>query len=168
MSATTALNKKKVVVIGCGPAGSQFVAKAAKDKNLEVTVITPFDYHEISLRMTMVVAEGAEEHAKALYPLLREDGVNYIIDTVQSISQGSLITRSGQAISFDAAVIAVGQNIPRFYPDPLTQTTMDARKAAISAFNAEIRHANSIVISGGGPVGSEVAADIKLRFKSKK
>lgn len=165
--ASNSLIKKKVVVIGCGAAGSQFAAKIAKGNKYDVTVITPFEYMEISLKMTMVIAAGPEEHVKALHPLLREDGVTYIIDTVASLSDGSLTTGSGQTLTFDVAVVAVGQNIPTFYPDRADRT-MDARKASISAFHTQIRQANHIVISGGGPVGTEAAADIKLRFKDKR
>lgn len=165
--ASTGLIKKRVVVIGYGAAGSQFAAKAAKNKAWEVTVVTPFEYQEVSLRMTSVVAIGPEAHEKAIYPLLREDGVNYVFDTVESIEDGSLRTTGGTEILFDAAVVAVGQRIPVFYPNPSTERTVDERKAAISAFHSEIRRANNIVISGGGPVGVETAADIKLRFKDK-
>lgn len=156
--------KKKVVVIGYGFAGSKFTAQALKKySDWDITVITPFDYQEVSLRMTEAVAAGPTVHDKAVYPLLREPGVTYVIDVVESLEDGRLRTVSGQEITFDAAVIAVGQKIPFFYPNPTTESTAEARKATIRALYESIQAAKSIVVAGGGAVGTEVAADIKLR-----
>lgn len=47
------------------------------------------------------------------------------------------------------------------------QDTAEKRKAFIAEYNKGIKAAKSIVIGGAGPVGVEVAADIKLRFKEK-
>jgi NADH dehydrogenase FAD-containing subunit len=105
------LLKKKVVVVGCGGAGSNIAAKLAKTKKYEVTVITPFDYMEISLGMTMVIATGPEEHKKFLHPLLREEGADYVNDIVTGITNDSVTLASGQTLPFDACVIGVGQRI---------------------------------------------------------
>lgn len=168
-----------------GAAGSNFAVAAAKHKDYEVTgersmllcplpliiillaVITPFEYMEVSLCMTKVIAAGTEEHTKVIYDLLREKDINYIVDVVTSVSDGSLTTGSGRNVPFDVCVVAVGQNIPIFFPD-VSQRTMDARKAAINEIHRSIRNANNIVLGGSGPVGVEAAADIKLRFKDKK
>ena len=160
--------KKRILVIGYGGAGSQFAANAAKNPHYAVTVITPFEYMEVSLPMTKVLASsGPEEHNKAIFPLLREPNVEYVIDQVTSLEDNQAVTKSGQTIPYDACVVAVGQRIPHFYPSP-SERTMDERKAAVAATQKLIGDANHIVIAGGGPVGVEAAADIKLRNKSKK
>lgn len=161
------LVKKRVLIIGNGAAGSQLAAKLAKEKSYHVIVATPFDYQEVSLCMTKAIAAGPEEHAKVIYPLLREEGVEYVLDRVTDLSSSSATTAGGAAILFDVAVVATGQHIPIFYPE-LGDTTAAARKASIAKVHADITRATSIVISGGGPVGAELAADIKLRNKSKK
>jgi NADH dehydrogenase FAD-containing subunit len=162
------LVKKKVLVIGYGGAGSKLTAELAKKSNLyAVTVLTPFDYMEVSLQMTKVIATGTEEHSKVLFPLLREDGVEYVIDYCASIDATQAVTASGETIPFDVCVIAVGQRVPFFFPT-VQERTVDSRKATISALYSDIMRANSIVIAGGGPIGTEAAADIKLRHKTKK
>lgn len=81
---------------------------------------------------------------------------------VESLRDGALHTVSGQEITFDAAVIAVGKKIPFFYPNPRTESTADTRRASIRALNESIRPAKLIIVAGGGQVGTEVASDIKL------
>lgn len=61
---------------------------------------------------------------------------------------------------------SVGQRIPFFYPDPRSESTAEARKASIRALNETIQVAKNVVVAGGGAVGTEVAADIKLRHPS--
>jgi NADH dehydrogenase FAD-containing subunit len=130
-------------------------------------VVTPFDYQEVSLSMTMAIASGPSDHAKAVFPLVREDGVSYITGaTVTDISDGSATLSSGETVAFDVAVLATGQKIPLFMPDPRSETTVEARKAVIAAINKKISSASTIVIAGGGPIGSEIAADIKIRHAS--
>lgn len=159
--------KKKILIIGCGGGGSQFAARAAKNLNYSVTVITPFEYMEISLSMTKVLASGAEEHNKALFPLLREEHVGYIIDQVVSLEDGQAVTKGGQTVGFDVCVVAVGQHIPYFYPG-FDECTMDVRKERVSEFQKKMREADHIVVGGGGPIGVEACADIKLRHQQKK
>lgn len=159
--------KKRVLVIGNGVAGSQFAAFAAKNKNYSVTVLTPFDYQEISLCMTKAVAVGGEEHTKCIYPLNREEGVEYVLDSCAALMNNSARTTSGRVIDFDVCIIATGQRIPVFYPN-LEDTTKELRIKSVAKVSNDIKAANSILISGGGAVGSELAADIKIRNKGKK
>jgi NADH dehydrogenase FAD-containing subunit len=161
------MEQKKIVVVGYGGGGSKLVAALAKKKKYDITVITPFDYMEVSLLMTKVIATDGEEHQKALFPLLKEDGVTYVKDACASVEANSVTTQSGRSIPFDVCVVAVGQNIPIFYPTA-AEDTIEKRKESIAAIQAKVRNAKTIVISGGGPVGTEAAADIKLRFKDKK
>ena len=118
--------------------------------------------------MTKAIAAGPQEHSKVIFPLMREDNVEYVVsDPCVGISGNTATTASGRTIDFDVCVIATGQKIPLFLPD-IKDSTMEERKATINKLYNDIVRSNHIVISGGGPVGSEVAADIKLRFKDKK
>jgi len=161
------MDQKRIVVVGYGGGGSKLVAELAKKQIYKITVITPFDYMEVSLLMTKVLAVGREEHEKAIFPLVREDGVEYIIDVCVSVSNNAMTTKTGRVVPFDVCVVAVGHNIPVFFPS-VTETTMQQRKDSIARVTQQIGNARSIVISGGGPVGAEAAADIKLRNKNVK
>ena len=115
--------------------------------------------------MTKTVAAGPDAHV--LHDLVREDGVEYVIDRCSSISDGECQTEGGRVLPFDVCLIAVGQNIPLFYPGP-GETNKDQRRQTIRTFYSDLLKANHVVIAGGGPVGSEAAADIKLRHKEKR
>jgi pyruvate/2-oxoglutarate dehydrogenase complex dihydrolipoamide dehydrogenase (E3) component len=118
--------------------------------------------------MTKVVAVGPTEHEKALKELVQEDGVNYKFAACTSLTNDTATLSDGSTLTFDAAVVCTGLKLPIFYPDPETDTTIEARKATIAAFHEKIVNAKSIVVSGGGPVGVETTADIILRFPTKK
>lgn len=158
---------KRVLIVGNGAAGSQLAAQLAKNKKYAVTVITPFEYSEVSLCMTKVIAMGTEEHSKIIFPLLREERVDYAIDSIASLTNNIATLASGNTIEFDVCVLATGQKIPLFYP-ALSDITKEIRIESVAAVSRQIAGAKSIVISGGGPVGSELVADIKLRNKDKK
>lgn len=163
---------KRVVVIGNGAAGSKFTALLAalakkNKKDYSITVLSPENYSEISLQMTSVLATGSEEHNKALFPLVQEDGVEYILEGCKDLNGDNLITTSGRAISFDVCVVASGLNFPIFMHSA-SQPTLESRKEFIKEMQDKIKAANTLVLSGGGPVGCELASDIKIRYPEKR
>ena len=168
MSEKMALVKKRLVVVGYGVAGSQIACQLAVKGKYSITVLNPYDYMEVPLSMTMVMAAGPEAHDKCIYPLMRETGVEYVIGICASITDGTVTTTTGQSIPFDVCVLATGQDMSIFMPNPVTEATMAQRKATINALYTKIQAAQTIVISGGGPLGCETAADIKIRNKDKK
>lgn len=166
--ADSKLLHKNVLVIGYGVAGSKVVADLAKNKLLKVTVLHALDYMEMPFLMTHVAATGTEEHNKALHPVLHEANVEYINAVATSLGPDSCTISSGQVINFDICVVTTGQKYATFFPDPSTEFKLEDRKAFISNFQSQIKQASTIVISGGGPIGVELAADIKIRNKEKK
>jgi NADH dehydrogenase FAD-containing subunit len=158
---------KRVVIIGNGAAGSQLAAKLAKSKQCNVTVITPFNYSEISVNMTKSIAVGADEYMKSVFPLLKEDKVEYVIDKCVSLTSSSVVLDSERTIEFDVCIVATGQNIPVFFPD-VNSTNFSERKKVVCDVSDRIKSASSVVVGGGGAIGTELAADIKLRNKDKR
>lgn len=163
---------KHVVIIGNGAAGSQTAAALkvsfAKNKKAhKITVLSAADYCEVSVLMTQVVATGTENHKKALFPPIREDGINYVVDSCKSVASDHLITAKGDKIVFDVCIVATGHSIPIFLPGS-SDANMEERVSFISDMHQKIVDAKNIVISGGGAIGCEVAADIILRYKDKK
>jgi NADH dehydrogenase FAD-containing subunit len=163
---STVIATKRVLIVGNGAAGSQLAAQLVKNKKYSITVVTPFEYQEVSLCMTKVIAVGPTEHEKIIFPLLREENVDYAIGHCTSLTNTTATLNSGKKIEFDVCILATGQNIPLFYPS-ITDTTKEARIASVTAVHDQMKANKTIVISGGGAVGSELAADIKLRNKDK-
>lgn len=86
--------------------------------------------------------------------------------TAQSLSNSACTTSEGEVIQFDVVAIATGHKYPVFMPDPSKEATKAERIAAIEEFYKKVSTAKVIVLSGGGPIGSEAASDIKLRHKN--
>ena len=137
-------------------------------EDYRIKVITPQNYSEISVKMTETLAAGPKMHSNVIYPLYREhQEVEYIIDSCQELQDSKIITKSGQILDYDVCVVATGLSFPIFQPS-IDQPTTDSRKYFISHLCEKIRRAKTVVIAGGGPVGCEVAADLKLRHKNKR
>lgn len=160
-------SKKKVVIIGNGVAGSKAAAQLAKIGKYDITVVTPVQFHEVPLKMTKVIATGSEVHNGTIFDLVKEDGVTYEFATCTNIEGNTASLSNGTQLSFDSCIVATGLNIPIFYPDMEKECSIADRKAGVQAFFEKVKAANTIVISGGGPVGVEAAGDIKLRFPQK-
>ena len=160
--------KKKLLVIGYGVAGSQTACSMNKLGRYSVTVLTPFDYMEVTLGMTNVMAIGPVAHDKILFPLLRDPGIEFVFGTAKTIDDKSVTTSTGQVLTFDVCVLATGQDMSFYTPNPETEPTLELRKATITKLYNNIKSAKSIVVSGGGPLGLETASDIILRNKDKK
>ena len=163
-----ATTKKKLLVVGYGAAGSQTACAMAKTGKYTVVVLTPFEYMEVSLSMTMVMAVGPDAHEQVLFPLLRDPGIEFIIGTCKTIDDKSVTTSTGQVITFDVCVLATGQNMSVYSPNPETEPTREIRKANVAKIYNAMQAAKTLVIGGGGPLGVETASDIKLRNKDKK
>lgn len=169
-------DKKRVLIIGNGVAGSQTAAILAKNPKLAVIVLTPFDFMEVSLNMTLVVASaptGDKDklfEQKALHELVREDGVEYTIGKCTNLSNNKATYEKADGskgeIDFDVCVVTTGLKFPIFQIDPNIQTK-EQRIQSVYDIRQQVASAQRILIEGGGAVGSELAADIKLRNPSK-
>jgi len=170
MSKTAPNMSKNIVVIGNGFAGSQAAVKLRNGmgkRGHKITIVSPFDYCEVPMNMGKVLACGKEDHEKALFPAMKETGIEYVIDSAKELTPSEVTTSNGTKVPFDLCIIATGQSVPTFMPDANGATTKEARVHQVSAFHEKVVAAKNIVLSGGGPVGSETAADIKLRFPDK-
>eukprot|EP01035_Chromulina_nebulosa_P028606 gene28606-37803_t len=166
--ADSKLIKKTVLIIGYGTAGSKVCAQLAKSKHLKVIVLHACDFMEMPFLMTKVIAEGPGEHSKVIFPVLQEPGVEYINALATYLESDSCTTSTGQVINFDVCIVATGQKYDIFFPNPSNENKEADRKVAISSYYEKVKAANTIVIAGGGPIGVELAADIKLGNKNKK
>jgi apoptosis-inducing factor 2 len=161
---------KNIVVVGNGFAGSQSAVALRNGmgkRGHKITIISPFDYCEVPMNMGQVLAAGAAEHEKVLFPAMKENGIEYVQDSAKELTPDKVITSNGTEVPFDVCIIATGQCNPVFMPDPNSAKTRESRVAQVSALHEKIVAAKNIVLSGGGPVGSETAADIKLRYPDK-
>jgi len=163
------LAPKKVIIIGLGWGGTQLVAELIKQqKDTQIAVISHHSFHEVPFRMTEVFGSGDPDvHNSALFNLVALDGVTYVQDVVGELKDGTVKLGSGDELSFDVCVVCTGTSIPIFTPNPSTAVTVEVRKEELKKWWVKVKQAQKIVIGGGGAIGCEVAADIKLRNPEK-
>ncbi|GFP95666.1 apoptosis-inducing factor homolog a [Phtheirospermum japonicum] len=151
--------KKKVVVVGGGVAGS-VIAKALQE-HADVFLIDSKEYFEISwasLRST-VEPSFAERTVINHADYLRNAHV--ITSTATDITRNEVITAQGRRVAYDYLVIATGHVNAGAY-------TKAERLSHYQAEQEKIKSAKSILIVGGGPSGVELAGEIVVDFPDKK
>mmetsp|Transcript_66029 Transcript_66029/g.123141 ORF Transcript_66029/g.123141 Transcript_66029/m.123141 type:complete len:407 (-) Transcript_66029:148-1368(-) len=165
------MSKKNVVILGSGVSGHMAAQALAKNKQVQVTVVTGCSFVEWPLVMTHVFV-NPDDHAKALAPNTSQyevPGVTYKYATVEKIDPAAkkVICKDASVdITYDILIVATGFGMPLIYPTP-GQTLQD-RKAQVKDIGEKIKHANTILVGGGGPVALEFAGDIKCKYPTKK
>lgn len=149
---------KRIVIAGGGLAGST-LAHLLQD-HADVTLVDSKDYFEIRWAALRGYVEPklAEKivipHAQYL-PKAR-----VVVGTLAGASDRDVTLADGTVVLFDLLVITTGSQ-----PDP--SRTFKERIAGIERENKLIRAARSVLIVGGGPVGVEMAGEIKTDFPDK-
>ncbi len=171
--------KKRIVVIGGGFAGLNFV-KHIDLKYYDVVIIDRNNFHSFPPLFYQVASAGLEP-ASISFPLRREirklhhDNIRYHLGTVKAINTDAKFVETNlEQISYDILVIAAGTtnnffNMPELKEKVYTiKSTSEAircrndildilEKAALESDPEKQRQMLSFVVVGGGPSGVEVA-----------
>ncbi|PPR01332.1 hypothetical protein CVT24_006334 [Panaeolus cyanescens] len=167
---------KRIVVVGGGAAGSQ-IAKSLSQQlsdGSSITLIEAREYypHYIGSLRAVVTEEGGLED-KVLIPLdklFTKDNGRVVHETVASISAnaggngGNVVTSNGATYPYDVLVVATGNTWdgPLAFPNTRSETV-----SHINKWRKQFRDANGIAIVGGGPVGCELAGELRDVYKDK-
>ncbi|PPR01331.1 hypothetical protein CVT24_006333 [Panaeolus cyanescens] len=170
---------KHVVVVGGGAAGSQ-IAKAIATQlagGCSVTLLEAREYypHYIGSLRAIVTDEGNLEE-KVLIPLDKlfpsnTSHAKVVHETATAIEPnpkgagGKVTTDAGTSYVYDILIVATGNT----WEGPLVLP--NGRKDAINhikEWRNQIKSAKGIAIVGGGPVGAELAGEIRDVYKDKK
>lgn len=149
---------KKVVVIGGGLSG-MMVAKKLQDK-AKVTIVMAESWVEWQIAGTYSLTRP-DEFSKAAAPLrpsmLKQ--VTYAVGLVTKLEDGRVLLADGEILEFDYCVLCVGFAMP--VVKPALGASFASRSEEVKRFGAAIRAAKSVAILGGGPVGVELAGDVR-------
>ena len=158
------MTQKSILVAGGGAAGHQ-IAYQLRDA-AAVTLVDPKTYWEVPMAVPRLLVEPDAVSARIRYDSFLGEA-RHLQGKVTRLQDGSaevaLSDGSTRTIGWDYAVIASGSA----YMDPLIKAqavTETDRSAEISAMNAKLRRARSVVVAGGGPVGVETAAELRETF----
>lgn len=179
----------RIVIVGAGPAGlaaAQTLAgelTAADDTEVLVLEKSKYYYHAIGVPRAFVDAAFTNKlfipYDNAI-PKAARDFVKFQRALVTRIVPGAneveyapigedddTLAGPVKSLSYDYLVLATGGT----YATPIKQPKNNFKRATTEAkfaeVRAEIEKAGSVLIVGGGPVGVEVAGEIKAKFPKK-
>ncbi|GAA4317883.1 NAD(P)/FAD-dependent oxidoreductase [Compostibacter hankyongensis] len=170
-------NKQRVIVVGGGFAGLNFVIKLFKNKDFEVVLVDKNNYNYFT-PLLYQVATSFLDPSSISYPfrkLFRDKGVSFRMAKLLSVDTvNRTIELSNGRLSYDHLVFASGSKTNFFGNEELRKKTLSLKgiddaiymrnelvktmeKAAVEQDPAERKRLLTIVITGGGPTGVEVA-----------
>ncbi|XP_008231807.1 PREDICTED: apoptosis-inducing factor 2-like [Prunus mume] len=158
-TAESAGEKKRVVVIGGGVAGS-VVAKSLQFC-ADVVLIDEKEYFEIPWGSLRAMVEPSFAERSVINHSDYLPNVRIVASTAANITEREVLTTDGHLLVYEYLVIATG------HKEALPKT----RAERLSHYEAEfvkINSAKSVLIVGGGPTGVELAGEIATDFPEKK
>lgn len=173
--------KRRIVVIGGGFAGLNFVKKLDPRK-FDITVVDRNNYHSFPPLFYQVASAGLDA-SSICFPLRREfrklrhgtDGVKFNMGEVRTIDSGNKIVVTDQEeLSYDILVIAAGTTNNFFHIQGLQEKvyTLKSTSEALRCRNDILgrmekasmetdphirKRLLSFIVIGGGPTGVEIA-----------
>ncbi len=155
--------KKRVVIIGCGYAGRSTAMQL--DEDFDVTVVDPRDklVHKILLRS----AVRPEWVNCMLIPndKIMKNGKQIVASVKQLDTRNKqVVLTSGAVLNYDYCVIASGAQSKA----PVEPPTGQAPREYFNQVAGTIAEAKNILVVGGGPVGIELAGEIKDKHTNTK
>lgn len=123
-------------------------------------------FHNVASPRTLV---DANVRKQTIIPLTKL-GATIVTGTVQSVGDKSVTLSSGQELPFDYLVIASGisYNLPcKLLTAEEAKNSLEASKQGLDSAASALAAATSVVVIGGGPVGCEIAGEIKSAHPGK-
>lgn len=154
-----------VVVVGGGYGGTM-VAKAL-DGEADVTLVDPRDaFVNVSASMRAMVRADWADRPFFSYKNLLEHG-RVVQDAVVSADPSGVVLAGGERIDADYLVLATGSTYP--YPARPRSLATSAAQAAtdLRATGEQLARARRVLILGAGPVGLELAGEIREAWPNK-
>ncbi len=173
------MQKPHIVILGAGFAGLQ-LARRLKDKNIEITLIDQYNFHQFQ-PLLYQVATGRLEPSSVSFPLRKvfqkKQNIHVRLAKISSIDTAAKKVITDVAdFSYDYLVIATGcttnyfgnKNIEQFaFPMKSTGEAVTLRNRillnfedALSATAETLPAIMNIVVVGGGPTGVELSGSL--------
>ncbi|XP_060215431.1 uncharacterized protein LOC132642188 [Lycium barbarum] len=151
--------KKRVVVIGGGVAGS-LIAKSLQDE-ANVSLIDMKEFFEIPWAALRSMCDPSFAKRAVFSHSEYLPHAKVLTSAAVDITDTEVVTAKGDRVAYDFAVIATGHSDNSAY-------TKDEKFTQYQTDHEKIKSASSILIIGGGQTGVELAAEIVVDYPDKK
>lgn len=154
---------KKILIVGAGTGGIMTAARLVKNKNLDVSIIDPAEYHYYQPAWTLVGADAYDyEKTKRKMSAVMPAGVNWIKEFVAKVDpdKNNLETKSGQVLDYDYLILSPGIKIDTSLIEGL-QEAID--KGVVCSNYTDPKHTWEVLrnFKGGNAVFTQPTTPIK-------
>nr|WP_321440604.1 FAD-dependent oxidoreductase [uncultured Hyphomonas sp.] len=155
--------RKRIVIVGGGYAGVRMAH--GLDELADVTLIEPREafFHCVAA-IRAVVQPALLDRLIIPYDRLLKNG-RIIKARAEQISEGCVVLGNGQTVEGDFIIAATGSNYAR--PFKARSDSIADFRSHQAAAHAAVEAAQTIIVVGAGPVGVELAAEIKFAHPGK-
>lgn len=156
-----------VVIAGGGFCGTLVAKYLDNDHDIKTTLIDKKDFFEYSPGLHKVITRpGILKYMRVSYQSLLKN-TTIITDTIKTITPKKITTESNRQFAFDYLVICTGIDYPIFLDNTENVYSLKRGRDAKAIAN-KIDSAESILIVGGGLIGTEIAGELVLKRPKKK
>jgi nitric oxide reductase FlRd-NAD(+) reductase len=160
----------KVLVIGGGIGGASAIVGLRKlDKKAEITLLEPKEYCEAAWAAyrSPFDKKVADDSMYPLEPFCEKQNVTHVRSVCKSLSLDKAVMEDGTEHFFDVCVVATGASTkwPALGRGPAATVdggggSKEARIQAAQKEGRKLLDAKSVLVVGGGLIGTELAGDI--------
>lgn len=155
----------RIIILGGGFCGSRIAKRLQKQKNIEVVLIDRKPYFEYSPSLWKLLLNPTD-HTKYSVPFSKFLKNTRLITTSMLQVTPTFIQTDTETLSFDYLVICTGIDYPIFLKN--THNVLTIKSGVEIVRNSKhIAEAKSILIVGGGLIGTEIAAELATKSPGK-
>ncbi|WP_214318286.1 FAD-dependent oxidoreductase [Nonomuraea sediminis] len=153
----------RVVIIGGGYGGAS--AAKALDRETDVVLVEPKDaFVQNAVSLRALVRPDWADNLFYPYDRLMERG-RVIRERAASVDPKGVVLASGARVEADFLVLATGSGYP--FPFKFDTDSSGHARQRLLELNADLAAAGRVLIAGAGPVGLELAGEIKAVWPDK-
>jgi NADH dehydrogenase FAD-containing subunit len=161
-----ATGQKTVVIVGASFGGLAACHELADDRRFKVILIDQREYFEYTPGVLRLFCQPGM--LKEMARQLPRGSHELVIGQVTSTSHDHVVVGGTRRVDLDYLILATGADYRQPITPCLADSTLAARSATWHREAARVCSARSVLILGGGAVGTELAAEIVCHFPGKR